>query len=87
MPDTIPERVIRVIARSQHIPEEAITAGSTFAQLNIDSLDALQLLFVLEEEFGVDIPDDMARGFTSVEHASAGISGLLARKEQAPETA
>jgi acyl carrier protein len=85
--DDIAARVIRVIAASQHIPAENITAESTFVQLNIDSLDALQLLFALEEEFGVDIPDDRARGFTSVQLAADGVQALLAAKQARAELA
>jgi acyl carrier protein len=85
--DDITQRVIRAIAANQRIPAENITAESTFAQLNIDSLDALQLLFALEEEFGVDIPDDLARGFSSVDLAAAGIRTLLEKKTAAAEGA
>lgn len=80
MQDEITQRVIRAIAANQRIPAENITAESTFLQLNIDSLDALQLLFALEEEFGVDIPDDLARGFSSVELAAVGVRALLEKK-------
>ncbi len=91
-PDTptqeqIEARVIAVIAKSQHIPLETVTAESTFAQMNIDSLDGLQILFALEEEFGIDIPDDAGRQITSVREAVAGVSALLARKPIAPSVA
>ncbi|MDR3718864.1 MAG: acyl carrier protein [Bryobacteraceae bacterium] len=78
--DTIEARVIDVIAKTQHIPLETLTMDSTFEQLAIDSLDGLQILFALEEEFGIDIPDEEGRLITSVRQAVAGVGELLARK-------
>ncbi len=82
--EAIEARVISTIAKTQHIPPETVTGESTFVELNIDSLDGLQILFALEEEFGIDIPDDAGRQITSVREAVTGVSELLARKENAP---
>lgn len=87
MTEEIAQRVIRVIAANQRIPEETITEDSTFVQLNIDSLDGLHILFEVEEEFGIDVPDDAARGFTSVRQVIDGVTTLLTQKEAAAETA
>ena len=81
--EQIEARVMAVIARSQHIPPETVTIESTFVQMNIDSLDGLQILFALEEEFSIDIPDDAGRQITSVREAVAGVGELLARKQNA----
>jgi len=81
MQDNITERVIKVIADHQRIPLESVTPESTFAALNIDSLDGLHLLFALEDEFSVDIPDDAAREFTSVNQVITGLAELIARKK------
>ncbi len=81
--ESIEARVIAVIAKTQHIPPETVTAESTFVQLNIDSLDGLQILFALEEEFNIDIPDDAGRQIISVQEAVKGVSELLAHKPDA----
>ena len=81
MPESIPERVIRVIAETQKIPVGGVSAESTFQQLGIDSLDGLNILFALEEEFGVDVPDDAGKQFASVRQIVEGIEQLLARKD------
>jgi len=81
--ESIEARVISVIAKTQHIPPETVTAESTFVQLNIDSLDGLQILFALEEEFNIDIPDDAGRQIISVQEAVKGVSELLAQKPDA----
>jgi acyl carrier protein len=76
-------RVMAVIAKTQHIPLETLTIESTFVDLNIDSLDGLQILFALEEEFNIDIPDDAGKLIISVREAVAGVSELLKRKQDA----
>ena len=58
MSDDLIARVTAVIVKTQHLPPEAVTIDSTFEELKIDSLDGINLLFALEGEFDVDIPDD-----------------------------
>ena len=77
LPGDLTRRVIAVIAKSQRIGVEAITPESTFADLNIDSLDGLQLVFALEEEFNVEIPDDAAKNYRSVDEVVKGLKTLL----------
>lgn len=74
--DTV-ARVIRVVAATQHIPESEVGADSTFEQLKIDSLDGINILFALENEFSVDIPDDAAREIRGIKDAAVGIDKLL----------
>ncbi|HEY3439555.1 MAG TPA: phosphopantetheine-binding protein [Paludibaculum sp.] len=80
MADEVTARVIAVIAKSQRIGPETFTRESTFVDLNIDSLDGLQLVFALEEEFGVDIPDEAAKQFKSVGEVVQGLEMVLAKK-------
>lgn len=76
----VADRVIRVISEYRHSAPGIVRPDSTFAELGIDSLDGLQLIFALEEEFNLNIPDDVARGFTSVQQAVDAILGELGRK-------
>src|SRR6266542_5551888 len=76
-------KVIAGIAAIKKIPMESITADSTFEQLAMDSLDAMNLLFVLEEELGVSIPDEAAHSIRDVRSAVAGVERILAEKSAA----
>lgn len=60
------QRVISVIATAQKLPPERITIDSTFEELGIDSLDGVNILFALENEFNINIPDDKVEGVRSV---------------------
>jgi acyl carrier protein len=83
LPEDLQARVIKVIAKTQRIPPETVSIDSTFEQLKIDSLDGINLIFALESEFNVDIPDENARSIQSVRQMAEGIAQLLAQK--APE--
>lgn len=82
MPDDLSQRVISIIAATQHIPPESISLDSTFEELKIDSLDGINILFAVEGEFNIDIPDDAANEIKTVRAMVDGIGKLLATKEQ-----
>ena len=80
LPEDLQARVIKVIAKTQRIPLETVSIDSTFEELKIDSLDGINLIFALESEFNVDIPDEDARAIRSVRQMAQGIAELLAQK-------
>ena len=83
MPDkSVEERVIRVFADFKKVPVEEITMDTTFEELGFDSLDGLNLVFELEEEFDLTIPDDRIADMKGVRQAVDGIEALLAAKAQ-----
>jgi acyl carrier protein len=85
MDSELTTRVIAEIASVKRIPTEKITVDSTFEELAIDSLDATNLLFSLEEEFGVSIPDAEARQIRDVRGAVDQVERLLAAKAGAQD--
>jgi len=80
MTEDVTARVCRVIAQTQKIPPETVTAEKTFEELNIDSLDGINILFALEGEFNIDIPDEAAREIRSIRQMVEGIEKLLTAK-------
>ena len=83
MSDDFISRVTGVIAKAQKIPPETVTIDKSFEELNIDSLDGINILFALEGEFDLDIPDDAARGIRTVRQMAEGIEKLVAAKAEA----
>ena len=75
--EELTERVRRIIAATQHLPNEKIAADSTFQELGIDSLDGINILFAVESEFNINIPDDAAQNIRSVSDVVNGIARLL----------
>ncbi len=74
------DRVIRVIAGTQKISADLIGRESTFEELKFDSLDGINILFALENEFDINIPDEAARQIKSIPEMVAGIEKLIAAK-------
>jgi acyl carrier protein len=66
MSDDLASKVISAIAVVSKRPPEEVKLQSTFAELGIDSLNGFHLLCELEEDLGIVIPDDDARGLRSV---------------------
>jgi acyl carrier protein len=80
--EELTRRVIGVIARTNRVSPETITPETTFQELGMDSLDAVNVLFALEEEFNVNIPDEDAREIRTVRQVIEGIGKLLAAGPQ-----
>ncbi len=75
--ETIAERVIRVFADFKKVPTEDIKLETTFEELGFDSLDGLNLIFELEEEFDIVVPDDKVQSMRSVAEVVEGIESLI----------
>jgi acyl carrier protein len=75
--ETVEERVRRVISTSRRLPFAAVQPCSSLEELGIDSLDRLNILFDLESEFGLDIPDAEAKQATVVKEIIDGLEKLL----------
>ncbi len=78
MNDDLLGRVIHVLAETQRIPAEGITKDSTFEELKIDSLDAIQIIFAIETEFNINISDDAAKSVRTVGDLADGVEWLIA---------
>jgi acyl carrier protein len=80
MAEEIAARVAAIIARTRKIPVESVTLEKSFEDLNIDSLDGINIMFEIEGELGVDIPDEDAKHIRTVRQMVEGIENLLAAK-------
>lgn len=78
--DNLDAHVIRVIAQTQRIPVESISLDSTFEELKIDSLDGINIIFALENEFGVNIPDEGVQNMRSIRETVEGVRQLVQEK-------
>lgn len=85
MPDELAQRVMSCIAETQHLDQEKVSIDSTFEELGIDSLDGINILFALETDFDINIPDDEAKKVRSVRDMVDGVRNLVDGRT-APET-
>lgn len=77
MSEELVQRVCRVVAETQRIPIEQVRPESTFEELKIDSLDGINILFALENEFDINIPDDAAKGLRTIGDMARGVANVL----------
>jgi acyl carrier protein len=70
------ERVRRLVAKYLNIAVDTVGEDSRLADLGLDSLGALELVFEIEEEFKVNVPDERIRDFTTVRAVCNGIETL-----------
>ena len=80
MSDDLIQRVLKVIAASRRLQPESVTIDSQFVDLGIDSMDAVEILFALENEFDINIPDDEVRAVRNVRQMCEGVEKLVAAK-------
>jgi len=77
MTDEMICRVVSCVAKTQKLPPEKVTIDSKFEELGIDSLDGVNILYALETEFNVSIPDEGVLGIKSVREAVEQMDKLL----------
>ena len=64
------ERLIEIIARQLGVDEDNVTPDASFMEdLGADSLDTVELVMALEEEFDIEIPDSDAEKIQTVQDA------------------
>ncbi|MEJ2588341.1 MAG: acyl carrier protein [Deltaproteobacteria bacterium] len=67
---TIEEKIKKIISEQLDVPEEDVVPGASFVDdLGADSLDQVELIMAMEEEFDVSIPDEDAEKIATVQDA------------------
>jgi len=67
---TIEERVKKIVIEQLGVTEDEVTIEASFVDdLGADSLDTVELVMALEEEFETEIPDEDAEKITTVQEA------------------
>lgn len=74
--ETIEQQIVAIISRESGIPANTITSQSTLRDLNVESLDALEIFFSIEDHFKIQLPDQ------SPDFDTGSVSGLVAAVEQ-----
>jgi len=74
----IEEKIRKVFAENLSVPEERVTMESRFQEdLDADSLDLVEAVLALEEEFGVTIPEEEMEGIGTVGQATDLVASKL----------
>lgn len=75
---SIEERVKKIVCEQLGVKEEEVVLAASFVDdLGADSLDTVELVMALEEEFDTEIPDEEAEKITTVQSAIDYINANL----------
>ena len=74
----IESRIIELVAKSKNLPPSEIHLDTTFDELQIDSLDKINLTFAVEEMFSIEIPDESLNSLKTVGDVVRGVEKLRA---------
>lgn len=75
--DHIFERVRNTIINCQGFPAKLVTADASIDSLGGDSLDEVELVILLEEEFNIEIPDDAFALSAPLSEIAKSIEGII----------
>jgi len=79
--EPVSDRVKKIIVDQLGVEEETVTPEASFVDdLGADSLDTVELVMALEEEFGIEIPDEDAEKITRVKEAIEYIEKNASKK-------
>ncbi|HFL8824406.1 MAG TPA: acyl carrier protein [Candidatus Azoamicus sp. OHIO1] len=82
MNDTF-ERIKKITAEQLEVEESKIVLDASFTDdLGADSLDNVELIMALEEQFEIEIPDEEAEKISTVKDAVDYVNGKIAKKEE-----
>lgn len=80
----VESKIREIIAREAEVPPEAIRRESTLADLEIESVDLVQIMFMIEEEFDIYLADEeLGFDVENVGEVYDAVARLLAQKSQA----
>ncbi len=77
---SVEERVIKIVVDNLGVNADQVARTTAFDQLGADSLDIVELVMELEEEFEISIPEDQAEKIKTVGEAIEHIEKELAKK-------
>lgn len=80
MADPLVQTVLSAIAEVRHVPAEEIALDASLADLGLDSLDTVTMLFELETRLDIAIPDDAAKSVRTVRDVVEGVRRLVESK-------
>jgi len=79
--DPLTQRVLTIIAETQRKDPVLLTIDSSFEELGIDSMDGVNIVFALENEFNINVPDEEVKNIKSIRDMVDGVRRLVLEKQ------
>ena len=79
-------RILRIIAETQRKEPSQVSIDSTFEELGIDSMDGVNIIFALENEFDINVPDEEVKTIRNVRDMVEGVRTLVKQRDLKSDT-
>ncbi|HEY4090191.1 MAG TPA: acyl carrier protein [Luteibacter sp.] len=78
----VASRILDIVARQSGKDRAVVTTGMTLKELEVDSLEAIETVFEIEEAFGIQLADDQNRtGTDTLQDLIAAVEAALAHRD------
>lgn len=78
MSDALDQQVIALIAQRKNLPADQIAPEMTLADIGVNSLDAIELVFEFEDTFKISIPNEAVQQMRTVDDVIIALRAALA---------
>jgi acyl carrier protein len=85
-PEELTRRILRIIAETQRKDPAQVTIDSSFEELGIDSMDGVNIVFALENEFDINVPDEEVKSIRNVRDMVEGVRTLVEQRNLQSDT-
>ena len=75
--EEVAQKLIEIVRQEKTLPDDKLALETPLAEAGIDSLDSLTILFAIEEQFHISIPDDAARSIKTFGDMVDVVASLL----------
>ena len=79
---SVEEKVKEIIAKIVHVDKSILTRESNFKDIKADSLDIVQALVAIEDEYDIEVPDEDAQKFQNFGDFIDYVENRVAEKEK-----
>jgi acyl carrier protein len=83
-PDDIERQIIELIAKRKKLDPSAVTLDTAFADIGVDSLDAIELVFTFEDTFNISVPDEAVQQVKTVRDVVDAVRMVAAGRTAEP---
>jgi acyl carrier protein len=84
--EEIERQLIAIVQQEKEVAEDLLRPETALSDAGIDSLDSLTILFAIEEQFGISVPDDRARAMKTFGDMVDLVASLLESKQEGAGT-
>ncbi len=86
--DSIADRIFDIVAKERRIDRSTLTLDTKLEDVEIESVDLVEIIFAIEDEFDIDIPQDESEfKLETMRDIVEGVQRLIAEKQSASSAA